>query len=220
MSEAVPAGGVPAQLTPSELVTLFGDRFAGEGGMLAAKEEVLTSGAKVNAEELARAALAAALLACEEAGTARLETRASRALFGLVKSQKLHLVPGAAPPSWPAGSLEAAFSAAAAAEPTVQDAVTRVLATETFNASQHLLSLVKAGLAKRGLLEVEEKKTLMVFTTAAFHLPEATRAAAGREPLEPVRALLHGAEQRRPELWKALVKDIRAAIVWMTKSND
>jgi len=35
-----------------------------------------------------------------------------------------------------------------------------------------------------------------------------------------VQALLRAAEQGRPQLWQQMAKEIRAAMVWMTESND
>ena len=86
---------------PSELVLLFGDRFTPEAGMLASKEEILTSGVKVNSEKLMNAAVGAAVWAVHRAGAATLEIRQGKALFGLMKTQKLHVVRGAAPSTFP-----------------------------------------------------------------------------------------------------------------------
>ncbi|HEX2202806.1 MAG TPA: hypothetical protein VHG91_05900 [Longimicrobium sp.] len=219
MSQPHPAASPPS-FTPSELVVLFGDRFAAEGGMLTAKEEVLTSGAKVSAEEVGQAAALAALLAADRAGTLKLETRTGKALFGLLKTEKVHAAPGAAPAAWPEGSLERALSEGAAAAPTVQDLFQGVLGEESYNPWQRLAAMVKAGLAGRGLLDVEEKKTLKIFTTATFTLPETTRAAAAREDVDAVRDLLRTAESGRAELYRATVKAVRAAVTFMTTSSD
>lgn len=219
MSETQPLASPPA-FTPSELVVLFGDRFAEEGGMLTVKEEVLTSGAKVSAEQLGQAAALAALLAADRAGTLKLETRTGKALFGLLKTEKLHAAPGAAAAAWPEGSLERALSEGAAKAPTVQDLFQAVLSEESYNPWQRLAAMIRAGLAKRGLLEVEEKKTLKIFTTATFTLPDATRAAAARQDVEAVRDLLRSAESGRAALHQSAVKAVRAAVTFMTTSND
>ncbi|HEX8697014.1 MAG TPA: hypothetical protein VF746_31640 [Longimicrobium sp.] len=214
------ASASPATFTPSELVVLFGDRFAEEGGMLTAKEEVLTSGKKVSAEKLAHAAMAAALLAAEQSGAVRLEVRRTKALFGLMKGEKLHVVPGPRPSAWPAGTVEAAIAESAPSGPEASDLFGALIGAKTANASQRFVSVVKAGLAGRGLLGTEQKKTLMVFTTMHFTLPDATRAAAGRASTDPVRDLLRSAEQGRPHEWSLMMKAIRAAITWMTETSD
>ena len=59
--------------SPSELVLLNGERFSPEAGMLTGKEELLTTGAKVNSEKLMDAAVHAAVWALLESGAARLE---------------------------------------------------------------------------------------------------------------------------------------------------
>ena len=214
------AAGQAASFTPSELVVLFGDRFAEPAGMLGWKEEVMTSGTKVSSDKLAVQALAAALLAAEQAGSVALEPRSRKAMFGLVTKQALHVVPAGGSSSWPAGTLEAAVVSEAQKQPTVQDLFTAVIGAESQSAANRVIAMVKAGLAARDLLEVEEKKVLKVFTTAKFTLPAATRAAAERAPLEPVRDLLGRFQQQRPDVWKTVEKDIRAALVWMTESSN
>ncbi|HEX2093987.1 MAG TPA: hypothetical protein VHG28_16410 [Longimicrobiaceae bacterium] len=80
MSE-VQAAVEAVRFTPTELVLLHGDRFAGEAGMLRGKEELLTGAGKVSADQLAEAVLAALLLGSEQAGGIRLEARAKKALL-------------------------------------------------------------------------------------------------------------------------------------------
>ena len=83
-----------------------------------------------------------------------------------------------------------------------------------------MVAVIKQGLAFRGLLDVGEKKTMKVFTTAVYSLPEPTRAAAARERPDAVAALLAEAERARPDLYRELQKSITAALAFMTKSND
>jgi hypothetical protein len=219
VTDTVSAATTPT-FSPSELVVLFGDRFTPEAGMLAAKEEVLTSGVKVNAEKLMNAAMAAALFAVHRAGAARLELRQGKALFGLVKTRKLHLVRGTGASTFPAGSLESLLIDAAESGPEVQKILESYIGGESANPPQRALARMKAAMAQRGLLETSERKTMMVFTTLDFVLPEATKSAAEREPLEPVQALLREAEQREPELFREVQKDIDGARVMMTESRD
>lgn len=205
---------------PSELVVLFGDRFTPEAGMLASKEEVLTSGIKVNSEKLMNAALGAALWAVHRSGAAKLETRVGKALFGLMKTQKLHVVRGTGAASFPAHSLEALIVEAAHDGPEVQKLIESYIGGEVMDPPQRVLGRIKAGMAERGLLGREERKTMMVFTSVDFTLSDATRAAAERESLDAVQSLLRDAEQRDPELHKAVRKAIDAARVAMTESRD
>lgn len=218
MNDAVSAA--TRTFAPSELVLLFGDRFTPEAGLLASKEEILTSGIKVNAEKLMNAAVGAAVWAVHRSGAATLETRQAKALFGLMKKQKLHIVRGTVPSPFPAGSLESVIVEASELEPEVQGILESYIGGEVSDPPARVLELMKAGLSGRHLLTAEERKTLKVFTTIAYTLPDSTRAAAGREPLEPVQALLRDAEQREPELFKAVQKAIDGARVMMTESRD
>ncbi|HEX6039575.1 hypothetical protein [Longimicrobium sp.] len=212
----------PATITfaPSELVVLFGDRFTPEAGMLGSKEEVLTSGIKVNSEKLMSAAVGAAVWAAHRAGAIRLELRQGKALFGLIKTQKLHVVPGTGASPFPAHSLESIVVDAARTSPELQKLLEAFIGGEVMDVPAHVLGRIKAGMAERGLLGREERKTMMVFTTVGFTLPDATKAAAGRESLDAVQSLLRDAEQREPALAKAVRDDIDGARVMMTESRD
>jgi hypothetical protein len=218
LSEAVPTTA-PA-FAPSELVILFGDRFVPEAGMLASKEEILTSGVKVNSETLMNAAMKAALYAVHRSGAARLDLRAGKAMFGLMNTTRVFLVPGSGAASFPAGSLESALVEAAVLEQELVDVLSHYIGEEVSNPPQRALGLMKRGMSERGLLEAEMKKTMMVFTTIDYVLPAATRAVAQAQPLEPVQQLLREAEQREPELDKAVQKAIDAARIRMTESRD
>jgi hypothetical protein len=205
---------------PSELVLLFGDRFTPEAGMLASKEEVLTSSVKVNSEKLMNAAVGAAVWAAQGSGAVRLELRQGKALFGLIKTQKLHVVRGTGAPAFPPYSLETLIIDAAGDGPELQKLLESYIGGEVADPPARVLARIKAGMAERGLLGQEERKTMMVFTTVAYTLPETTRAAAERESLDAVQSLLRDAEQREPELFKAVQKDIDGARVMMTESRD
>jgi hypothetical protein len=218
LSEAVPTTA-PA-FAPSELVILFGDRFVPEAGMLASKEEILTSGVKVNSEALMNAAMKAALYAVHRSGAARLDLRAGKAMFGLMNTSKVFLVPGSGTASFPEGSLESALVEAALLEQELVDVLSHFIGEEVSNPPQRALGLMKRGMSERGLLEAEMKKTMMVFTTIDYVLPAATRMAAQAQPLEPVQQLLREAEQREPELDKGVQKAIDAARIRMTESRD
>lgn len=211
----------PAATTfaPSELVVLFGDRFTPEAGMLASKEEVLTSGVKVNAEKLMSAAVAAAVWAAHRAGAVRLEMRQGKALFGLVKTQKLHVAPGAGTSPFPAHTLESAIVRGAQSAPQLQAMLQGWIGAEVMDVPARVLGMIKDGMAERGLLDREQRKTMMVFTTTGYTLPDTSRAAAERASLDAVQSLLRDAE-REPELAKAVQKDIDGARVMMTENRD
>jgi len=79
---------------------------------------------------------------------------------------------------------------------------------------------MKRGMSERGMLEAQMKKSMIFFATVDYVLPAATRMAAEAESLEPVQQLLRDFAQREPELDLAVQKDIDAARVFMTSSND
>ncbi len=218
MSEGV---HTTSTFAPSELVILFGDRFAPEAGLLASREEILTSGARVNSEKLMNAAMKAALYAVHRSGGARLDLHAGKALFGLMKTTKLFLRQGSGTASFPPGSLEAFLLEAAGLEKEVADALKAFIGEEVSNPPQRALGLMKRGMSERGLLEAEMKKTLMVFTTIDYVLPASTRMAAEAQGIGDVQQLLRDFEQREPALDRAVQKAIDSARVSMTSSpND
>ena len=210
----------PLVLTPSERVLIFGDRFSTPAGMLGYSEVVLSSGIKVDADRLAQNVFAAAFLANEQAGAIRLEPRQGKAMFGLMKTEKLHAVPGHKQVGWPQGSLEAVIAASVQPQPEVDDLVGGILGEKTSSPAQSLCARVKAALAARGVLRAEEKKTLKVFTSISYSLPDGARAAAEQTGAAHVEQMLRSCEQQRPRLWAELIRGIKAGITWMTESND
>jgi len=212
---------VPLVFTPSERVFLFGDRFAKPAGMLGHGEVVLSSGAKVGADELAVNAIAAAYLACEQAGAVRLEIRQGKAMFGLVTTRNLHVAAGHKQVSWPEGSLESWVVQGAGREPKVSDLTQGLLCSGKENSpAQAMFERLKAALAARGILHADQKTTLKVFTSVTYSLPDHARAAAEQGGTQHVQALLDACRQQRPELWQELSDDIKAAINTMTASYD
>jgi hypothetical protein len=219
MSNPQPAAA-PLVLTPSERVLIFGDRFSTPAGMLGYSEVVLSSGSKVDADRLAQNLFAAAFLANEQAGAIGLELRQGKAMFGLMKTEKLHAIPGHKQVRWPQGSLEAVIAASVQRHPEVDDLVGGILGEKTNSPAQSLCARAKAALAARGVLHAEEKKTLKVFTSITYSLPGHARAAAEQTGAGHVEQMLRACQQQRPQLWAALVRDIKAGITWATASND
>lgn len=209
----------PPTFTPSELVVLFGEKFAEEGGMLAAKEEALVSRMKVSAEKLAHAALAAALLANEQTGAVRLEHRKGKALFGLMDTEKLHVVLGDREATWPDGTIESTVALLAHGGPTIAELFQSAIGSESHNPGQQVCAMVKAGLAGRDLMDVAERKMLGMITVPHFVLRDEVRRMAMAESPAPIQAMLRDAEKNRPQIWEQLIKEIRAAMTWLTKSD-
>ena len=204
---------------PSELVVLFGDRFVPAAGLLGYKEEVLTSGTKVATDKLMNAAVGAALWAVHRSGAATRHVQ----FLGLHEAEErlalADLQRGGGPAEFPAHSLEAYIVEAAAAGPEVQKLLESYIGNEVSDPAGHTLGRIKAGMAERGVLEVEKRTSMKVFTTSHFVLPASTRAAAEGATLDPVHALLRGAE-REPGLGKMVQGAIDGARVMMTESSD
>jgi hypothetical protein len=213
-------GAAAPALTPSEAVLAFGDRFAKPAGMLGDKEVVLTSGTKVDADDLATQAIAAAFLACEQAGAVRFEHREGKALFGLMKTKSFVVLPGPGTASWPAGTLEDWVVKGWRNETKVGDLAKGLINNEPVRSPALLMfNRLKGVLAARGILHAETKTTLKVFTTVNYSATDALRSPAAQAGAEHARALLASA-QSRADFWKELTQAIRTAINWMTQSSD
>lgn len=210
-------------LTPSELVFLNGELFAKK--VLVGNIDLLHSNGKVSLAQLGQAILTAAFLACEAAGVLRLEVRERKAMLGLRKVRKLCAVPAEPRENLPEHSLEASFYNLAIhlAQKNKNDIYSMVYtwlgqdATAPWNTA---LELLKAGMAKRGMLDASEQKKLKIFTVTQYSLPERTARLAKGQSVEKVKAMLENCERSRPEIWKMLESNIKKAISARTESSD
>lgn len=205
-------------LTPSEVVLVNGEKFskpARDGFPLPRGE------AKVDADALAIAAIEAAILANERAGTIRLEEGIRKRLFGLLKFNVIRALPGGAAPEWPAGTYEARIhervKAAGAGEGIeVNTLVHDLFPADDANPHVEILLQVAAGLRARGLAEVETRETtaLKVFKVKAniTTLNPAGTALADRHPAEAAQELLAAVTRDRASTWKLLDGAVRSGI--------
>lgn len=210
-------------LTPSEVVYLNGEMFAKK--VMLGNVDLLHSDEKVSLAQLVQAILAAAILACEEAGAFRLEARERKALLGLRKVRELFAVPTSPRETLPEHSLEATFAdlATRLAPQNNNDIYTMLYAWLREDASSPwntAMELMKAGMAKRGMLEATEEKRLKIFTITRYTLPERTARLAKGHAVGPVQALLDNCARARPEMWKLLESGIKKAISARTESSD
>jgi len=210
-------------LTPSEVVFLNGEQFAKK--VMLGNMDLLHSDEKVSLTQLGQAILATAFLACEEAGAFRLEVRERKAMLGLRKVQELFAVPSNPRENLPEHSLEATFSdlATRLAPQGNSDIYTMVYAWLREDASSPwntAMELVKAGMAKRGMLDATEEKKLKIFTVTRYALPERTAKLVKGQSVGPVKALLDNCARARPEVWKTLESGIKKAISARTESSD
>ena len=210
-----------AVFAPSELVLLFGERFAGQGSMAKGKEELLTGAGTVATNDLGEAALLVALLSLEEAGLLRLEQRSVRWLLGLLTRKTVFAVRTGSPRPWPAGSIEPRlFAALGSGEMDVEDLVYHFFGDDAGWPKQYLLEMIKQGLVGRGLVQREEVKKMKVFTSTRDTLPESTRALLAGQSPDAARALVRAAEGRDGgEFIKALRKRIDAGFSRRTERS-
>jgi hypothetical protein len=211
-------------LTPSELVFLNGEQFARK--VTLGNVELMHSGEKVSLAQLAGAILAAAILACEQAGAIRLELKDRKAMLGLRKVRDLYAVPVANPrDNLPEGSLEATFAELATyLAPQDKNDIYHMLYTwlrkDSMAPWNTVLELLKAAMAERGMLEAVEEKKLKIFTVTHYTLPERTTRLVKGQPAGPVKALLESCQRARPEVWKELEEGIKKAIAARTERTD
>ena len=210
-------------LTPSELVFLNGEQFAQK--VMVGNIDLLRSSEKVSLSQLGLAVLAAAFLGCEQAGAFSLGAGERKALFGLRKVRELYAVPGSVPVQLPEDSLESALASLALRmeerdEHSVQNLVYAWLREDSSSPWNGAMGLLKAGMARRGLLEAREEKRLKIFTVTNYSLAEGTQRLLGGQSFAPVKHMLESCEQSRPEIWKLLESGIKKAISARTERDD
>lgn len=210
------------QLAPSEVVVLFGDRFAKEAGMLTTRHESFVSGKKVGNEDVTVAALSAAFLAAEQAGAIRLHIEQRKMVFGLIKTEVLRAEPGSGAEPWPEGTLEARIVHEVMHKPAdVDDVVAEVIGEDKHSdPAKFLLDLGRMALATRDVLHAEEETHLKFFKHLKFVLPPDVAAQLDAAEAERVHAMLEAAEHARPELYKKLVKSIKGGIALRRETDS
>ncbi len=212
-------------LTPSELVYLNGEKFAQKAGVFN-KIKLMHVDLSVNDAQLVQMTVAAAFLANEQAGSVRLELRSKKALFGLTSVQALYAEPCGVQYPWPEQTLEASFPAYAErfkAEKNTNEVYTVLFAwmrEDCMAPFDEVIHRVQYGLGVRNLLGMREEKKLKIFTVRSYTLPDATRALAQSTPLAPVQQLFQQCEQTRPQVWKALLEQIKKAIAARREQSD
>ncbi len=211
-------------LTPSEQVFLNGEEFAQKGGPFG-RMHLMHLDQEVNGAQLAQMAVAAAFLINEQTGTLRLELRQKKGFLGLGSVQALYADLCGPLRQWPKLTLEADLPAAAEHLKVQNNAevygiVYNWLGADFASPAGEVIERIKGGLADRSLLGMEEKKKLKIFTVREYWLPDPTRLLAQTQPLAPVRQLFQQCEQTRPQVWKALLEQIKKAIAARQEKTD
>lgn len=201
-------------LTPSELVYLNGEQFAGEP-RASRRTRLLHSGREVHLPELVQMALASALLANFQAGTLRLAERRLSRWFGLSKKEILSVEPTGASKDWPAQTLEAGLLAAAGLSEVrgesgnLERLVYAWLRTSYSEPFSEVVARIQAGLAARGLLRVVEERKIFSVSRSYEVPPETIELARQTDALI---ILLEQFQTARPQVWPLLLETLKKAV--------
>lgn len=211
-------------LSPSELVFLNGELFAGKA--MLGNMQLLHTDTSVSVSQLGLTVLCTAFLANEKIGALSMDTYQKKALLGLRKVTGLLAIPGDFTANWPTGSLEAEFLAltqhrhASGASTDVKDLIYAWLRQDTSDPWKSVFDILQAAMADRGLLNRDQEKKLKIFTVTHYSLPDETLALAGKETIRPIQQTLSAYERERGEIWNLLAKHIKKAISDRTEQDD
>jgi hypothetical protein len=211
-------------LTPSELVYLNGEKFAQKVRL--GNTKLLHNDQDVGRVALVVAILRAALFTQEQYRTLRLEVRKKKVLLGLASTETLYADPVGPMPAWPEGTVEAALPPLAQHfyQPKGENEVINIiyawLGQDAASPYELVLEKIKWGLARRGLLEVQEERKLKIFVSRKFICPLATLRLAAEQPLQPVFDLLNFYSQSRPDVWKESEEAIRKGVGSRQEKSD
>ena len=220
MSSVTPAT-TTSPLAASELAYFHAGLFSREKGLIDAVG-ILGQEKKYDASELASAILAAALLDAERRGVVTLEVGKASRLFGLRKVDALLVKPGPGQDVSLPHTLEARvrpFVQARRDPPEARAVFEDMLQEDAPDPHLWAVKLVERGMAQRGLLETKETRTLKVFRSQAYVLPEATAGLARASSGAPVQELLGRTQRERPDAWRLLQTGLKAAFRARTESD-
>ncbi|HYG60681.1 MAG TPA: hypothetical protein VD902_21615 [Symbiobacteriaceae bacterium] len=191
MSESI----TPQSLTPSEILLLHAEAWAGPGASAEENIALLRPGKAASAPQLAEMLLAAAFLANEEARGLELEMFPYENSVSGERGMGLTINPGEDVPDWPAHSLE--FH------------VWRLMAQGDSCVADVVYDLIQE--------TPQPAHAVVRFTAKSFEPPRAETVAdldrfAGLIPLDPVSGLLQRTSQERPALWAELFSEIRLGL--------
>jgi hypothetical protein len=194
--------------TPSELIVLHGEQFAGKGGWLDGVR-LPHGGPRVAGAPLGERLLAAALLANEQVGSVQLAVwTPERRPWDVI----LCALSGEVWVTWPAASLEAQVYAGVQSGPlAVSELVYTILGADHDNPWQQVLCAATRGLLARRLVEAAPVHYLL-FTVERLQVPARTAIRLAAQSLDGVTRLLAACEQARPDLWRLLCREIHAGV--------
>lgn len=204
-------------LTPSEAVLLYGDRFL-KKAMLG--EKPLLGEHKVSITDHAEKIMTAAIIANQQRGFVTLNIEKGKALFGLVKTQKLRIAPGSGVPDWPEESTESALVRALGQNTVdLDDLVISFIGDISSSPGMDYIARVKGGLAARGIVTAEKKKVLGIFSSTNISLTPEQRARIEQQGFQPAQALLTDAGNGDKEIFDKVESAVSEAFANRTRSE-
>jgi hypothetical protein len=200
-------GGFPSlPISPSEIVLLCGEQFAGRGGSVVVKAPI--SGDLVDARQLALMMLTAMVLSCEQAGSIYVHPGQEGRFWS---GNCLYVSPGRMKRvRWQEWSLEYRLAG------IMRDGATRQLphiVTQLWQqdfrriaaAWIHARTLVLQGLAARNLVSAPPDFSVVQVAPMLVNLP-------AEETTEPIKQLFSETAAQRKQIWAALQADIETGI--------
>jgi hypothetical protein len=202
-------------LTPSEVVLLFGDRFV-KKSMLG--EKLLLADMKVSTSNLAETMMTAGILACQARGQLNLNIEKGKALFGLMKTEKLKAARGNGTSDWPDRTFESALLRTLGSQQMeLDDLIIAYIGGISPSPEQEFIALTKGTLASRGVVTTETKKMLGIFKATNVSLTAEQRSRIEQHGPADVTALIANAEKTQPEILKRIRQAVSAAFTDRTQ---
>jgi len=210
--------GTEARPSASDIVYLFGDRFARKARVGGAK--LLYGGNKVKLSDLANILMVAAFADLASRGYVGLEAVKEKKL-GLFTSRDVQVSRLSAPGEALYG-LDAAIWDKLSDDPKedrVRPIISRILGGEQMNPWSDIADVAKSGLAEQGYFNVEKEELRL--------RPDKYHWSANEELILPheggvdeVKAMLSSLESREPALYKQLQDSVKKGIQAMVEQPD
>jgi len=204
-------------LTPSETVLLFGDRFVKKSMF---GEKLMLADMKVSIGDLAETMMTAGILASQARGFVTLNIEKGKALFGLMKTEKLKISRGKNTPDWPQQSFEARLlNTLGNNEMELDDLIIAYIGGIAASPESDFVAQVKGELAQRGIITAEVKKVLGLSVGVNTSVTPQQRARIEQNGSGDVTALIANAEKTQPEILKKIKSSVSSAFSNRTQQS-
>jgi hypothetical protein len=205
-------------LSASDIVYLFGDRFAKKARL--GGHQLVYGGSKVKANDLAEQLVVASLAGLAGRGYIGLETVEEKKL-GLFTSRDVQVTQLQSPETRLHG-MDAAVWDNLTGNPEadrVKDLIRRIIGGTCISPWSNLVEITKRGLAEQGYLNADKEELRF--------RPDKVHWSANEELISPlagqteqVKAQLSSLESSQPDLYKQLVDSVKKGIKDMEESSD